>query len=218
MEDIPRLSRPHRVRGRALILAVVALAAVLLGLVAARGLFQQAEPYRAASIYPQPLDVGAFDLKDADGNSFTESDLRGNLTLMFFGFTNCPDVCPDTLGTLAGAMDKLDTMRVATLPDVVFVSVDPARDAGDSMRDYVQYFDPSFRAVTGDDDALRALTSRLGIFYRLGEPDDSGYYAVDHSGMIVIVDDRGRAIGRFPPNTGPEALAADLFTLSRSRA
>lgn len=212
---------PGTRRGRALIIALVALAALaalLGGLLVARGLMQESVEYRAASMYPATPEIRPFRLSDADGRAFTEQDLHGDLTLLFFGFTNCPDVCPDTLGTLAEAMDKLETMRVERLPDVVFVSVDPARDAGASMRDYVTYFDPDFRAVTGSDEALAELTSQLGVMYARERPDESGYYGVDHSGMIVVVDSAGRMIGRFPPSTDADSLAADLFKLSRAGA
>jgi protein SCO1/2 len=209
---------PARSRGRALLIALAAALALVVGLLAARGILQDSVEYQAASMYPQSPEVRPFELTDADGNAFTENDLHGDLTLLFFGFTNCPDVCPDTLATLAEAMDKLETMRVERLPEVVFVSVDPARDGGESMRDYVTYFDPAFRAVTGSDDALQTLTRQMGVMYARERPDDSGYYGVDHSGMIVVVDSRGRMIGRFPPSTDAERVAADLFKLSRSGA
>jgi len=97
------------------------------------------------------------------------------------------------------------------------VSVDPDRDAGETMQDYVDYFDDRFRAVTGNDDALVALTSQVGAMFVRHSPDESGYYAVDHSGMIVIVDTEGRMIGRFPPSSDADAIAADLFALIRAR-
>ena len=199
-------------------ITLVALAALLGGLVVAGRLFQDSVEYRAASIYPQPIEIRSFELADADGDAFTEADLEGNLTLLFFGFTNCPDVCPDTLSVLARAMDKLESMRLDGLPEVVFVSVDPERDAGETMRDYVAYFDPGFRAVTGNDEALHALTSQVGALYVRGEADEEGYYPVDHSGMVVLIDSEGRMIGRFPPATDADSMAADLFRLSRSGA
>ena len=216
MQRLHRAS--SRTAGRAIVIALVALAALLAGLVAAGGLFRETAEFSAASIYPQPREIQPFELADADGETFTAADLEGKLTLLFFGFTNCPDVCPDTLSVIARAMDKLETMRIDELPDVVFVSVDPQRDAGGVMRDYVAYFDPEFRAVTGDDEALRGLTSQVGALYVRGEPDEDGYYPVDHSGMVVLFDSEGRMIGRFPPATDAESMAADLFTLSRSGA
>ncbi|HKL53705.1 MAG TPA: SCO family protein [Wenzhouxiangellaceae bacterium] len=203
--------------GRALIIALVALAALLAGLIIARGLLEQSVELQAASIYPEARTLAPFELEDATGSAFTEKDLQGRLSLLFFGFTNCPDICPDTLGVLARAMEKLETMRVDSMPQVVFVSVDPDRDAGKTMQDYVNYFDDRFEAVTGNDDALAALTGQVGAMFIRRSPDESGYYAVDHSGMIVIVDSRGRMIGRFPPASDADAIAADLFALIRAQ-
>ena len=203
--------------GRALIIGLVAVAALLAGLIVARGLLEESVELQAASIYPEARTLAPFELEEATGSAFTEKDLQGRLSLLFFGFTNCPDICPDTLGVLARAMEKLETMRVDSMPRVVFVSVDPQRDAGNTMQDYVNYFDDRFEAVTGNDDALAALTGQVGAMFIRRSPDESGYYAVDHSGMIVIVDSRGRMIGRFPPASDADAIAADLFALIRAQ-
>lgn len=220
MYRIPKHETPTGGRaagGRALIIALVAIAALLAGLVIARGLLEEAVQLQAASVYPETRIIEPFELTDAAGNSFTERDLQGDFSLLFFGFTNCPDICPDTLSVLARAMEKLDAMRMETRPRVVFISVDPQRDSGETMQDYVDYFDPDFKAVTGDDQALAALTGQVGAMFVRHSPDESGYYAVDHSGMIVIIDAQGRMIGRFPPASTADAIAADLFALGRSR-
>lgn len=203
--------------GHTLWLVLVAVVAVLAGVIVARPLFQPGPEYRAASMYPQARPVEPFELHDADGNAFTEADFTGGWSLVFFGFTNCPDICPDTLGRLATAMERLDQMRVENPPRVVFVSVDPERDDGEAMRDYVKWFDEDFRAITGDDEALMQLTRQLGALYVRQAPDDTGFYSVDHSGMIVIVDPQGRMVGRFPQPLDTEAMIADLFELSRRR-
>lgn len=178
-------------------------------------MFETMPEYRAASIYPEARTIEPFELVDGAGNAFTDKDLRGNYTLVFFGFTNCPDICPDTLGQLATAMERLDTMRVERKPEVVFVSVDPERDGGATMADYVEWFNPEFRAVTGDDETLNQVTRQLGALYVRQAPDDSGFYSVDHSAMVVIVDPEGRMIGRFPQPIDTEDLIADLFEMSR---
>lgn len=206
----------HAESGRALVIALVAVAALLAGLIVARGMLEESVQLQAASIYPEARTLAPFELEESSGEAFTESDLQGRLSLLFFGFTNCPDICPDTLGVLARAMAKLETMRIDQMPQVVFISVDPQRDAGDTMQDYVEYFDPRFRAVTGDDRALADLTGQVGAMFVRHSPDESGYYAVDHSGMVVIVDAQGRMIGRFPPASDADAIAADLFALIRS--
>lgn len=210
---------PNRASGQALWLALVAVIAVLAGIIVARPMFDPAPEYRAASIYPQARPIEGFELYDADGNAFTEADLTGGWTLVFFGFTNCPDICPDTLSQLASAMERLDQMRVENPPRVLFVSVDPDRDNGQAMRNYVKWFDEDFRAVTADDEALMQFSRQLGALYVRQAPDeDTGFYNVDHSGMVVIIDPDGRMIGRFPQPIDTEALIADLFELSRRGA
>lgn len=206
---------PQRAAGNTLWLVLVAIVALLAGIIVARPLFDPAPQYRAASMYPQARPIEPFELHDADGNPFTEADFAGGWNLVFFGFTNCPDVCPDTLGRLATALERLEQMRVERLPRVLFVSVDPQRDDGQAMRDYVEWFDEDFRAITGDDDALMKLTRQLGALYIRQAPDDTGFYSVDHSGMVVIVDPQGRMVGRFPQPLDTEAMIADLFDMSR---
>jgi len=206
---------PRRLRGSMLIPVLVVVTAVLVGLIAARSMLGEPAGFEAASIYPEARPIAPFELHDADGDAFTADDLRGRYSLLFFGFTQCPDICPDTLSVLASSMDQLEIMRVENKPQVVFVSVDPARDDGQAMREYVRFFDPEFRAVTGDDKALVRLTSQVGAQFWRGNPDEGGFYTVDHSGMIVIIDPRGRMVGRFAQPLDPEAMAADLFTFSR---
>lgn len=202
--------------GRALPIVIAVLLGLLAGLALTRVLFPPAPEFRAASLYPEARALAPFELETADGEAFTERDLGGRPSLLFFGFTNCPDVCPATLSTLAAAMDKLETMRVDEKPRVVFISVDPARDGGEAMRTYARSFDPEFTAVTGDDDALQDLTSQVGAMYVRNPADAGGFYTVDHSTMVVIVDSRGRVIGRFGQPFSAEDLAADLFTLVRA--
>ena len=210
-------SLPAVTGGRGLVVTLAAVAAMLGALLVARGLLEDSLELQAASIYPEARKIKPFELAGAGGEPFTERDLQGNLTLVFFGFTNCPDICPDTLSVLAEAMDKLETMRVEEKPEVVFVSVDPDRDAGQTMQEYVNYFDPAFKAVTGDDEALGALTGQVGAMYVRHGPDENGFYTVDHSSMIVIIDAQGRMIGRFPTASSADEIAADLFALARAR-
>lgn len=175
----------------------------------------EADAFVAASIYPEQRPVSAFELRDADGRAFTEQALTGRISLLFFGFTHCPDICPDTLSVLDGALDQLETMRVEPLPQVVFVSVDPVRDDGSAMQTYVENFDPRFIAVTGEDEDLQPLTGQLGVLYARNAADAQGFYTVDHSGMVVIIDSQGRVLGRFRQGTDADAIAADLFKLVR---
>jgi len=190
------------------------LIAVLALLLATRVWLGGETELATASVYPRALAVPEFSLQRADGEPFTRGDLEGRPALLFFGFTHCPDICPTTLQELATATRQLERMRLEQLPRVVFVGVDPERDRA-AMDAYTRQFHPDFIAVTAGERELRALTEALGIYYALGEPDARGDYPVDHSGSVLIVDTEARIVGRFPPGSGAEPIAADLFELAR---
>ncbi|MGI9259450.1 MAG: SCO family protein, partial [Gammaproteobacteria bacterium] len=113
-----------------------------------------------ATILPGLLELPDVSLVDAQGQPFVTTDLENRLTLLFFGFTYCPDICPITLQTLATASDDLRERGIEP-PGVVFVSVDPGRDSPDRIRRYLDNFDPTFEGVTGPDGAIEPLTSAL---------------------------------------------------------
>lgn len=207
----------QRAAGKVLPIVLVSIIALLAGLTASRYLFDDAVEFRGASLFPEARALQPFQLIDGNGQPFTEADFRDQYSLVFFGFTNCPDICPDTLNQIAEAKKRLELMRVEEqdMPQVVFVSVDPERDEGQAMMDYVRWFDEDFTAVTGDDEALQQLTQQVGALYVRLAPDESGFYTVDHSGMIVIIDPEARMIGRFAQPIDTEAMVADLFELSR---
>lgn len=205
-----------RQTGRIFLMIVIALAAIATGIVVSSALFDRTQELRAAQAFPEARPLPDFELRTAEGETLTPADLEGRWSLMFFGFTNCPDICPDTLAVLDAAIESLDTMGATSKPRVVFVSVDPARDDAEALRDYVRWFDEDFVGATGDDEVLKSLTRDLGIFYALDEPDpDTGFYTVDHSASILIVNPEGRVYGRFAPPLDRQAIAADLFALAR---
>ncbi|MFU8833342.1 MAG: SCO family protein [Wenzhouxiangella sp.] len=209
------LSFGARQGGRVFLLVIVTIGALAAGLIAANQMMQRTAEWRAASLFPSPRAVADFELYTAEGEAFSRADLEGQWTLMFFGFTNCPDICPDTLAMLAESMKQLDLMRREDKPQVVFVSVDPERDRDELLGEYVRWFDPRFIGVTGSDQQLQALTRQLGIvYYREQADQETGFYNVDHSAAVLIVDPEGRYFGRFPQPLVPEDITADLFQLS----
>ncbi|AKS42586.1 SCO family protein [Wenzhouxiangella marina] len=208
---------PSVQRGRIFLMVIVAMLAVAAGLLTANRMMQKTAEYRALQAFPAPRAVADFALETADGEPFSMAQLRGHWNLLFFGFTNCPDVCPDTLAMLDQSMEQLALMRRENLPQVIFVSVDPARDQGEALGEYVSWFNEDFFAVTGSDPQLTALTRQLGVAYFLDEPDpDTGFYNVDHSAAVMVVDPEGRLFGRFPHPLDPALVTADLFQLTRS--
>jgi protein SCO1/2 len=139
--------------------------------------------------------LSAFSLSMADGATLNQDSLKGHWTLLFFGFTHCPDVCPNTLSVL-----KQTTQRLADDPlyrahgQVVFVSVDPERDQPAALAKYVHYFNPQFLAATGPAAALADLTRPLGVIHAR-VPLAGEDYAIDHTASIFLIDPALRLLG-----------------------
>ena len=174
-----------------------------------------ADRYAALVRYPAPRALPPFELVRSDGTPLTLAEWQGRWNIVFFGYTNCPDVCPTTLTTFKQVWKRLDD---ATRERVRFdfVSVDPGRDTPEQLARYVGFFDPAFVAATGSDDQLTTLTHALGLIYARGEPEN-GTYAVDHAASVVVIDPDGHQIGLFRPPFDAAQIAADLATLARSR-
>ncbi len=196
---------------RALVAAIVA-AGILAGAgVAHLALRRDAAPadLEQATLYPEPRALPAFALVDQDGAAFGPERLQDRWTFVFFGFVNCPDICPTTLAMLAGVRRTLADLPEADRPGVVLVSVDPGRDTPPVLAQYVAHFDPSFVGVTGSPDALDALARALGVAVIIGPADADGNYAVDHSAAVFLVDREGRVAALFNTPHEPAAIARD---------
>ena len=146
-------------------------------------------------LFDTPRDVGDFSLTDHRGLSFTRDDLTDRWTLIFFGFTHCPDICPTTMAELAELKSQLaDTEASDTR--VVMVSVDPARDMPDRLAQYVPYFHPDFIGVTGEFADILSVAQRLNApFRKVSEPD--GGYQMEHSANVMLMNPRGDYHGFF---------------------
>jgi protein SCO1/2 len=133
-----------------------------------------------------------FSLIDHRGQAFGSANLRGHWTLMFFGYTNCPDFCPTTLTTLAAMEKRLRAAGAPQLPQVVFMSVDAKYDTPARLAKYVPYFDPDFVGITAaDQPAIEAVARKLGVAVVI-TPRADGTYTVDHSGSIFVLNPDGR--------------------------
>jgi protein SCO1/2 len=155
-----------------------------------------------------PASIGGpFQLTDQSGQTVTEKNLVGRPTLIFFGFTHCPDVCPTELfqiSELLRAMGK-DADRV----NAYFVSVDPERDTQAAMKDYLSSFDPHLKGLTGNADAVAKVTSDYRV-YAKKVPLKDGDYTMDHTALIYLMDRDGKFVSPFNINRKPEEAAADL--------
>ena len=146
---------------------------------------------------------GPFELVDHFGRKFTQEDLKGKYTLLYFGYTHCPDVCPMGLTVMAEALAQLGDKRKDFR--VVMVTVDPERDTPRVLKEYMENFGPGFIGLTGTPEQIRAMASNWRAFYRKA-PDKEGDYELDHSAIIFLLDKNGRYLKHFPYNTTPEKM------------
>lgn len=155
-----------------------------------------------------------FALTDATGKARTLADFRGKAVVIFFGYTQCPDVCPTTLAALAEAMKQLgpDADRV----QVLFVTIDPARDTPALLGQYVPAFDPRFLGLYGDDDATQKVAREFKIIYQKQPGATPDTYTMDHSAGTYIFDPQGRLRLFVSHGQGPEVFAHDLREILRT--
>ena len=152
-----------------------------------------------------PLLTGDLHLKSASG-PFSFQALRGNIVVMFFGYTHCPDVCPRDMSIIARAFGQFDAKQQARLRGV-FVSLDPARDDAKTLKDFAQYFNPHFVGVTGSQQDIDALAKRYGIHYKkVPVPGSDGEYSIEHTATIYILDGQGRVSFIMPNGISDMAL------------
>lgn len=148
-----------------------------------------------AVVFEKPRIIPPFELADHRGKAFTLERLQGKWTVIFFGFTTCPDICPTTLATLSQWYKKLDDdIRAET--QVVMLSVDPGRDTPDKLAAYMSHFEENFVGVTGEFLPIKTLSDQLNVAFNkvmLGESD----YTVDHSSHLVLINPYGHYHGIF---------------------
>lgn len=143
----------------------------------------------AVVVYPEPRPLRDIALRDADNEAFTERRFSGNWSLVFVGYTFCPDICPTTLADLARIYPELK--QLSDRVQVVFVSADPGRDTPERLKAYTAYFHPEFVAATADHELLMPAVQQLGLIYGIHERETSDYL-VDHSASIALVNPEGR--------------------------
>jgi protein SCO1/2 len=150
---------------------------------------------------------GPFQLTDQDGQTVTEKSLLGHPTLIFFGFTRCPEICPTALFEMSEVLRAMgkDADRVAAY----FISVDPERDTAEAMKDYVSSFDPHLKGLTGNPDQIAKVISAYRVYARK-VPLKDGDYTMDHTALIYLMDRDGNFVSSFNLKRTPEQAAADL--------
>jgi len=152
-----------------------------------------------------------FELIDHRRQKLTRAQLQGQWSLMFFGYTHCPDICPVSLQTLSDMVKAIDDSDVTSALQVYFVSVDPQRDSPEILADYVSYFNPDFAGATAELEKLTPLTRSLGIAHALrNKTEGNSVYDVDHSAAIVLINPRAEYAGLFGAPQNAQAMARDM--------
>jgi len=152
-----------------------------------------------AWMYKPPRNVNAFTLRDHNGAEFTHTGLEGKWTLLFVGYTSCPDVCPTTLAMLAKLKKELAGTEAENNTQVILVSADPQRDTPERLKQYVTYFDPQFVGVTGEFLDLQRFATNLSIAFTKVPGSDPNNYLIDHGANITLINPRGDYQGFFKP-------------------
>lgn len=168
--------------------------------------------YRGTLIEP-PLPMADFQLIDQNGANFRFSSLRGNLVLLFFGYTYCPDVCPITLAEFKQVKESL--ARQADKVRFVFITVDPQRDTPEGLAKHLRNFDPQFIGLTGDEEDLAKVWKQFGAYREIRQVEGSANYLVDHTARIYVLDADLNLVLTYPYDIGAKILLEDVRHLVR---
>ena len=185
-------------------------AALLALAISVPALGQEPDPERAAKwmddlMWGRGHVGGPFELIDQTGRKRTDADFRGELLLIFFGYTTCPDICPTELMQIGLAIDKLGAVGADVQP--LFISVDPERDTPEVLAQYVTNFHPRLIGLTGTPEQVRKVADSYKAYYAKYSPPDGAVYLIDHSGFTYLMGRSGEYLGFFPPGTSAERMA-----------
>lgn len=170
--------------------------------------------FKKAILLPTPKEMVAVNFVDHKGQEFGLTDLRGRWSILFFGFTNCPDVCPTTMQTLKQVKQDLANAGVWNNYQVIMVSVDPERDTVERLNSYVPFFDPEFIGIRASVETTTEFAKNVGILFYKSKQLENGGYDVDHGAAIILINPQGQYAG---VTTAPHVqadISADLIKLA----
>jgi protein SCO1/2 len=164
-------------------------------------------------VLPEPRGLPDIALVDEHGARFPVDDFAGSWSFLYFGYTYCPDVCPLTLLELANVKRELAAELPMERVRFYLISVDPRRDTPERLREYVSYFDPAFRGLTGSPEALLELATAASSVFFVPEGQGADNYLVDHSSNVVLLNPSGRLQAILTPPHSPEQLVRDFLRI-----
>lgn len=191
-------------------LIVIIVAAFLAGSTAALGIYALMTPRTAPqqTISGKALIGGPFSLVDHNGKRVTEKDFRGEFTLVFFGYTYCPDVCPAELQVVSAALDTLGEKAKRVTP--LFITIDPERDTAEQMKSYVENFHPRLVGLTGTAEEIRAAAKAYRVYYARAKGEASTEYLMDHSSIVYLMSPDGSYLAHFAYGTDVDTMAEGI--------
>lgn len=191
------------------------IALVVIGTVAAGViLFSKPDTFRGTT-YAEPYPVASeINLTRADGTEFQLRQAHGKVVALFFGYTSCPDICPTTLAELNQALGDLGDR--SSQVEVLFVTVDPARDTPTRVQEYVNHFNPNFVGLSGAEPDLAKVWNDYGVFRQIVDGTSAAGYLVDHTARVTLIDQQGNLRVSFPFDTPVEDVVHDLNLLLNS--
>ncbi len=188
---------------------VILLSIILVSIAVMVFIYQPIAAHKfSGEVLQQPMKVPSVMLR-SDAGPIRLEDYRGKLVLLYFGYTSCPDVCPTSLANIKMALSGLTPEEVAQV-QVIFVSVDPARDTPEALGKYVKLFQDNFIGATGTREEIDLMTSAFGAKYTINPPDANGNYSVDHTSFTILIDRNGYYTFNFPHGTPSTEMSKDL--------
>ena len=165
----------------------------------------------SGKILARPLEIDRFELRDQKNEVFNNKSLEGGWTVLFFGYTNCPDVCPTTIYKLAEIKNELKEDLSSTSFNTVLVTLDPDRDSADRLKEYIGYFDESMLGVTGTYENIQSFTSSLSVFYQRINKEEG--YDFNHTASIFVFNKDGSLFATMSPANTIGELTQDFYTI-----
>ena len=162
-------------------------------------------------ILVRPMEIDNFELIDQNNEAFNKKSLEGGWTVLFFGYTNCPDVCPTTIYKLAEIKNGIKEDLPSANFNTVLVTLDPDRDSSERLDEYIGYFDETMLGVTGTYENIQSFTSSLSVFYQRINKEEG--YDFNHTASIFVFDKDGSLFATMSPANTIEELESDFFTI-----
>ena len=158
--------------------------------------------------YKKPLDIIEFELKDQGDQLYSKNDLKNQWTILFFGYTNCPDVCPTTIFKLGQIKQQISKELPNVNLQILFITLDPERDSTERLSEYLGFFDPSMAGLTGEITQIDELTSNLSEFFQRINKEDG--YDFNHTASLFLINPKAQLKASFSPASSIDMLAEDI--------